>query len=320
MGSLAAAAIVWYAREIVYLLFAGILVAIFFRRTSAWISRKSGLNVRICLAVLVLALVGFIFSVIFFLGPNIANQLSKLISSMPAAIKKVHEIIAHSPLGRTFSTEFAGAEKLGSSVSSIAGKAAGYLFTTLGATTSLFAILVFGLYMAVEPDLYLRGILRLVARSNRQRARKILYGIGDALQWWLIGQTVDMVFVGVLVLIGLWLLNIPLAMTLGLLAGLLDFVPVVGAIISAIPAILVALTLSPSKALYVAILFFGVHLLDGYLLGPIIQRRTVNLPPLVMLAAIVFMGFVSGFLGILLATPLAVIVTELVRTLTDDTE
>jgi predicted PurR-regulated permease PerM len=237
---------------------------------------------------------------------------------MPAAIKKIHGMIANSQLGRIFPAEVSGAGKVGSSLNTLASKAAGFFFSTVGATTSLFAILVFGLYMAVDPDLYLRGILQFVARNNRLRARKILSGLGDALQWWLIGQTVDMVFVGFLVLIGLWLLNVPLAMTLGLLAGVLDFVPVVGAIISAVPAILVALTASPYKAFYVALLFLGVHLLDGYVLGPLIQKRTVNLPPLVMLSAIVFMGFVSGFLGVLLATPLAVVATALVRMLLDD--
>ena len=127
-----------------------------------------------------------------------------------------------------------------------------------------------------------------------------------------------MVFVGLLVLIGLWILNVPLAMSLALIAGLLDFVPVVGAIISAVPAVLIALTVSPFKAVYVAILFLGVHLLDGYVLGPIIQQHTVRMPPLLMLAAIVFMGLVSGFLGILLATPIVVVVTALIRMLLTD--
>lgn len=109
--------------------------------------------------------------------------------------------------------------------------------------------------MAVSPDLYLRGILQFVPRQNRLRARKIINGIGDVIQWWLIGQLLDMISVGLMVTIGLWLLGVPLAMTLGLLAGLLDFVPVVDAIVSAVPAILIALTVSPYKALSVAILF-----------------------------------------------------------------
>ena len=294
------------------------LVAIFFRGTSSWISRKSGVHVNICLAAIVITLAGLLFSIVFFLGPNIADQFTKLINSMPAAVEKIHGMIAHSPLGKIYSAEVAGAGKLGSSVSSIASKAAGFFFTSVGATISLFAILVFGLYMAVDPDQYLRTIIHFVAPDDRPRARKIIDGLGYALQWWIIGQAVDMLFVGILVLVGLWLLNVPLALTLGLLAGLLDFVPVVGAIVSAVPAILIALTVSPYKAVYVAILFLGVHILDGYVLGPLIQQRTVNLPPLVMLFAIVFMGLLSGFLGVLLATPLAVVATTLVRMLMEN--
>jgi predicted PurR-regulated permease PerM len=315
MGSLIAAAIIWYAQEFLYLLFAGILVAVFFRRTSMWISGKSGLPVNLCLVLIVLALLGGLFAGVFFLGPNIAAQFSKLFSALPAAIKKFHGMIANSPLGKVFSTEMTGAGKLGSSATSLAGQAAGFIFTTAGATTSLFAILVFGLYMAVSPDLYLRGILQFVPRRNRLRAHKIIHRIGDVLQWWLIGQLLDMISVGLMVAIGLWLLGVPLAMTLGLLAGVLDFVPVVGAIVSAVPAILIALTVSPYKAMYVAILFFGIHLLEGYLLGPLIQQRTVEVPPLLILSAVVFMGLLSGVLGILFASPLVVVATALVRML-----
>ncbi len=315
MGALIATAIIWYAREFVYLLFAGILAAIILRRTSSWMSRKSGLHVNICLVVIVLALGGLIFAAVFFLGPNIADQFSKLFGALPAAIANLHDMIAKSPLGKVFSAEMAGAGKLGNNAASIAGKAAGFLFTTVGATISFLAILVFGLYMAVSPDLYLRGILQFVPRENRLRAHKIINTIGDALQWWLIGQALDMVSVGLMVLIGLWLLNVPLAMTLGLLAGVFDFVPVVGAIVSAIPAILIALTVSPYKAMYVAILFLGVHLVESYILGPLIQRQTVRVPPLLIVSAIVFMGFLSGFLGVFFASPLVVVASVLVRML-----
>jgi predicted PurR-regulated permease PerM len=311
MGALLAAAILWYAQEFVYLLFAGILVAIFFRRTSMWISRKSGLHVNLCLLLIVVALGGLAFAAVFFLGPNIADQFNKLLSALPTAITTFHGMIANSALGRVFWVQTGGAGKLGSGVSSLVGKAAGFLFTTVGATVSFFAVLVFAIYMAVSPDLYLRGILQFVPRQNRLRARKII----DALQWWLIGQALDMVSVGLMVLIGLWLLGVPLAMTLGLLAGVFDFVPVVGAIISAVPAILIALTVSPYKALYVAILFLGVHLVEGYVLGPLIQQQTVQAPPLLVLSAVVFMGLLSGFLGVFFATPLVVVAMVLVRVL-----
>lgn len=124
-----------------------------------------------------------------------------------------------------------------------------------------------------------------------------------------------MVVVGAATALGLYLLGLPFALSLGLLAALLDFVPNFGPLISALPALLLALLQGPWQVLYVALLYVGINLLDGYLLTPLVQRRTVSLSPALLLFAQLLMGVLAGALGVLVATPLSAVTLLLVKRL-----
>ncbi len=128
--------------------------------------------------------------------------------------------------------------------------------------------------------------------------------MGHTLQWWLIGQVFLMLVIGVLIGLGLWLLKVPLALALAILAGLLTFIPYLGPILSAVPAVLFALTESPTLAFYVALLYIGVQTVESYLLEPIVQRKTVYLPPALTIFSQVVLGVLVGGLGVALALPL----------------
>ncbi len=131
----------------------------------------------------------------------------------------------------------------------------------------------------------------------------MLGGTGRALQLWFLGQLVDMLVVAVLVGAGLYLLDVPLTLTLALFAGLLNFVPFLGALAGAVPAVLMALGQSPDQALWVAGLFIAVQTLEGNVIAPLIQRRTVSLPPALTLFSQTVLGTLFGPLGLILATP-----------------
>ena len=122
-----------------------------------------------------------------------------------------------------------------------------------------------------------------------------------------------MTIVGVLSGLGLWLFGVPLALTLGLLAGLLTFIPYVGAIVSAIPAILMALLIDFSHAVYIVLLYVGIHIVEGYILSPLIQERTVYIPPMLMLSALTALTIILGIPGLIIATPLTAIVLVLIK-------
>jgi predicted PurR-regulated permease PerM len=134
-------------------------------------------------------------------------------------------------------------------------------------------------HMAVAPNLYAEGIIRLVPLAKRGRAHEILQALGHTLRWWLLGRGVSMLMVGLFTAAGLWLIAVPLALTFGLLAALLTFVPYLGPVLSAIPPTFLALTQQPRQALYVILLYIGIQGVESYLLTPLVQESTVSLPP-----------------------------------------
>ena len=142
-------------------------------------------------------------------------------------------------------------------------------------------------------------------RRRRKRARDVIREIGNVLRRWLIGQSVLAVCVAFLTGTGLMLLGAPFAIALGLLAGVMEFVPYIGPFVAAVPAILVGFAESPQLALQVGLLFLGIQMTESYVLAPLIQHKAVHLPPAAILFAQVLMGAIVGALGVAVATPLA---------------
>ena len=149
--------------------------------------------------------------------------------------------------------------------------------------------------------------------DKRQRAAEIMDALGRGLWRWLIGQGIAMLAVAVLSGVGLWLIGVPLAMTLGIIAGLMDFIPYVGPWLGGAPAVLMALTMGPMEAIYTVILFVIIQQVEGNLLMPVIQKRASSLPPVLTVLAVVGFGVLFGFMGVLLATPLLLVLIVLVR-------
>ncbi|MCD6044010.1 MAG: family transporter, partial [Burkholderiales bacterium] len=163
----------------------------------------------------------------------------------------------------------------------------------------------FAVFMAAQPRMYVDGFLHLVARRKRARVREVLYGIGDVLRRWLVGQSLLAACVAVLTGAGLLALGAPFPYALALLAGLMEFVPYIGPFLAAVPAVLVGFAEGPQVALWVAALFVGIQLVESYILAPLVQHRAVHLPPAAILFAQVLMGAIVGALGVAVATPLA---------------
>jgi len=160
-------------------------------------------------------------------------------------------------------------------------------------------------FMAIQPRAYVEGFLFLVPKRRRERAREVLYEIGEVLRRWLVGQAALAACVALLTGAGLLLLGAPFAIALGLLAGLMEFVPYIGPFVAAVPAILVGFADSPELAAKVALLFLAVQMIESYALAPFIQHKAVYLPPAVILFSQVLMGAIIGALGVAVATPLA---------------
>ena len=186
---------------------------------------------------------------------------------------------------------------------------------TLGVVANVFVILFIGIYGAAAPQSYVSGVVHLTPQRHRDRAHEVLDALSHALRWWLVGRLTMMTVVGIMTTLGLWLAGVPTPLALGLLAALLSFVPYIGPILSFIPAVLVAMMVSLTTALYVAIVFGVVQTLESYIITPLVQQRAVSLPPVILITAQIAMGVIAGATGVLLAAPLAICVIVLLQML-----
>ena len=177
------------------------------------------------------------------------------------------------------------------------------LGAVLGAIGNVVVVLFLGLFLAAEPRLYRNGALRLFPPARRERVGQVLDEAGEKMKWWLVGRFITMVIVGVTTSVGLKLLDVPLALVLGLIAGLLNFVPYIGPIVAAVPAVLFAASTDMRQAGWVVLLFLVIQTLEGYVLTPLIDRRMVSEPPALSLGSQLVLGMLAGTLGVMFASP-----------------
>ncbi len=254
----------------------------------------------------------FFAAIGWFFAQGIAGQINQLSQQLPAAIEKLVGIVDASGIGKTLSQHLKVGHVQTSPVTMISSFF-GAAINVVEVVGSILVIASLGIYFSAEAGLYANGLVRLVPLPRRRRAGEILHETASALWYWMLGRLFSMAALGLLAALGLWLLGIPLPVALGLLVGVMAFVPYLGAIVSALPAVLLAAATRLDLALYVIILFLGIHLTEGYLLVPLVQRRVVHLPPALTLSAQIVLGVLAGFLGLLLATPLVAATLVIVR-------
>jgi predicted PurR-regulated permease PerM len=187
------------------------------------------------------------------------------------------------------------------------------LGSTLAVVAAILLVLFVTIYVAVDPGLYQRGALRLLPPRNRERAAVVLGAIGATLRRWLVTQLIAMVVIGVVTTGVLLALDVRAAVPLGILAGLLEFVPTLGPIISAIPAIAMGFVDSPEKALFVTIAYIGIQFLENHILIPVLMKEGIDLAPALTIVVQALMAIVFGFLGLLVAVPLLAMIVVCVR-------
>jgi predicted PurR-regulated permease PerM len=312
MGIVGAVYFLWELARVFLLISAGVLFAVFVGGLATKLAERSPLPRAAALAVVLGSLAAFFIGIGLLAGPRIAEQSGELAERLPQAVERIRRQL---PNQHGWADQFLKGVPDPQQVISGAGGSGGLAGGVVGtvsaagsALTNTLIVVVLGIYMALAPRLYTNGLVRLVPRGRkRKRSGEVLSAIGHALRWWLVGRAASMAVVGALTGIGLFVAGVPLAFTLGVIAALFSFVPYIGPIAAAVPALLVALTAGPAKALYVLVVYAVVQFCESYLITPLIQERAVSIPPALLISAQVVAGVLAGILGVLLASPMAVV-------------
>lgn len=297
--------LLWYAIDVVLLAFIGVLVAILLRAPADWLSRRWGIPEGWALAMVGVILLAVLVGGGALFGRGVAVQALALIDRIPEIVETFKQQLGQTEVGARVLALAESSGKLSSGEGQFIGRGLGLIGSTFGAVANVLIVFFFAVFMAAQPQPYIQGLVFLVPRKRRKRAREVIYEIGNVLRRWLIGQSILAVCVALLTGAGLLLLGAPFAVALGILAGLMEFVPYIGPFVAAVPAILVGFAEGPELALYIALLFLGVQMIESYVLAPLIQHRAVHLAPAAILFAQVLMGAIVGALGVAVATPLA---------------
>ena len=294
--------------HILLLVLAGALIAVFFHGFGMFLSRKMKVSRKWSLLFSIVITLGFLFLVSWFIGSKIQLQIAELSDSFPAIIENAKNQLNKSSIGREV------VDTIESSSERSLSSARGFFTTGFGIIADLYIILIISIFLTASPRLYTKGLVSLMPESFQPKASHIFTYAGFKLRSWLKGQIFAMFFVFILTSVGLSILGVPMALALGLIAGILNFIPNFGPLLALIPGVLVALLISPATALIAAAIYTGVQIIES-IITPIIQNRLVQLPPALIIIFQVIMGALAGAMGVILATPLLVILKSIVEIL-----
>lgn len=296
--ALAVAALVTLAQPIL-LIIGGMVFAVILDGGTRLLGRALPIARHWRLAIVTIAGFGFIAWVFYFAGTMLAEQAGTLrvvIAEQSARLMAYLDAVGILPKG--------GLPSLGSQLLGGVGRLASAVNTAVGIVTSIIMVLVIGIFIAIEPRLYDRGIAWMLPLERRSNFYEISDHVGFVLRRLMAGRVVGMVVEGV----GTWLIlmwgGVPMAALLGLLTGLLAFIPNIGAIVSGLLMVAVGFSAGTDAGLWAIGTYLVVQTVDGYLIVPYVARRTVDLAPALVLAAQLIFGALFGFMGLLLADPI----------------
>lgn len=307
--------LLWLAPRVFLLFFAAVLFGIFLRTIADFIGRFTHLPRDWSLGLTIVLLLIVCGGLGWLMAAPISKQVDQISNELPQAVQKLEAQLQQYSWGKELIGKIRDPGQLNSQAGNLVKKAQAFFSVSLEGIIDFLVILFCGFYLAARPEVYSNGFLRLVPRHKRPRSGEVLDQIGTELRRWLFGQIVSMTIIGLLTWLGLWLLGVPGSELLGLLAGILDFVSVVGPFIAGAVSTAMALLKSPMEAVYVICLFLALHLLEGHVVIPLVQKQATRLPPVLTILSMLLFYMLFGFLGLLLAVPLLAFTLIAVRTL-----
>ena len=299
IGLVAFAMLLWTERHVLLLLFAAVLIGVLLRSAARHLQDLLGLPLGAALALSAILLFAIMAGAVMVFGTEISGQVSNVINSAPAGLDRLRDWLGADRVDEMM-------RRMVPEGATIAGFLSDGLGIFLSALTGLILAVIGGLYLAANPGPYVRGTLMLLPQDARRPTAIAMRRIGTALRRWIVAQLAAMVAVGVLTFIGLTLIGLPSALALAVIAGVLEFVPLAGPILAAIPALLIAATVGMDMVLWTLLVNVAVQQSENHLLIPMLMRRAVKIPPATTLFALFLLGAMFGPTGVLLGGPLTV--------------
>lgn len=308
------------------LVFAGILFAVLFSAIANWFVDKVHLNYGLSLFLAVLLFFGVIIGAFWLIAPTVSDQFSQMKSAIPQAAQQVQDWLSQygwgSALLKKVPDDLSASQLMsGNGMSFMSGdgtllsKVTGFVSSTFSVLIDLLVVLATALFFAATPKLYTHGIASLFPVRNQDRVLEVLDTLYDMLKKWLLAMLISMTMVGVSTAIAFKIIGIPMAYALAVMAFFFEFIPNIGPWLAGIPAVLIGLTVSTQTALIVAGVYFGIQLLESFVITPLILKKAIELPPALLLFFQVLIGILAGALGLLLAAPLLAVIMVLTREL-----
>jgi predicted PurR-regulated permease PerM len=301
---------VWLLSDLLTVIFAAALLAVILHGVSNLFRRVTGLPYWLSLTFVTFIILALLVGLGFIAGPGLGDQVTKLRQVLGQQMVGLHDRLGHTQWGKLILQQVPGSlggDKAGSAAtitSGFAGSVAGFVGSAFGLFGTLAVVLIAALYLAAAPGSYVNGAMRLVPVPHRPKAKELFAAAGSALWAWSAGQALDMLVVGVLSGVGLWLLGVPLALVLGVVAGLFNFVPYIGAMVGAVPAIIIAFSVGSTTGIETMILYAVIQGFEGNVMAPLIQKRAVHMPPGLTILSQTAFGAILGIPGLIFATPL----------------
>jgi predicted PurR-regulated permease PerM len=311
LGVVGVTLLLWRLSQVIMLVFASIVVASILFRAASALERHTPLNSFWSKLVSWSAIAVGVAAFLFLLGSQVGMQLASLMESIPQLLNRLGSFVGIENLSGVVASELGQLFNQPDTFGSLASYTTG-LLSAVGMT---ILVIFGGAFLAADPRLYRDGLATLFPPPWDRRVGKALDSAAHALSQWLLGKIIAMIVVGVATTLGLMLIGIPSALGLGVLAGLLEFIPLFGPALSAVPALLVALPEGMDKFLWVLALFLLIQQVESNLLVPVLQQRTAALPPVLGLFSIVAFGTLFGVTGVIVAAPVTVMLLALVKQL-----
>lgn len=306
-----------YIINILMLLFVAILLAVFLRGLADLLNFYVKVSKGLALLIVSLLLLIIFLGSVALLAPSVTEQIKHLREELPNSVANVSQYVSRYDWGKAIIEQLPSADEIKDKINTVSflSSVGDFFSSTAGMIANFFITILLAIYLAAEPRLYINGFTKLFPLDRRPHVLEVMTEISEMLRWWLIGKFGSMLIIGCLTWVGLSIIGVPLALTLGLIAGLFSFIPNFGPILSAIPAILLAFIESPITAVYVIILYIGVQLVESNLITPWIERQTVELPPALTILSQLILGVLIGGLGLVLATPILAVLLVLIQML-----